>query len=138
MMERRGASAFAGARDRVRLLLIAALATTWLGVACSPASSVSPPSATAPPLAKRAPVPTPTIAVPTATVRSTLVPTPAAQEVFRTPTPSTGNVTVQAADQFFKPAVTTVKVGTTVTWNDVQGSHDVVADDGSFTSPHTV
>src|SRR5579859_768028 len=124
---------------RARLLLVVKLGTTWLAVACSPASSVSPPAATDPPVATRAPVPTATIAVPTATVRATLVPTPeptpAAREVFRTPTPNTGNVIVQAADQFFNPAVITVKVGTTVTWNDVQGSHDVVADDGSFTSP---
>src|SRR5579859_5090302 len=92
MMDRADSLAFAEARGHVRLLLVAALATTWLPVACSPPSSLSPPAGTAPPLATRAPPPTPTIAMPTATVPATLMPTstpaPEAPVVFHTPTPS--------------------------------------------------
>jgi plastocyanin len=127
-------------RRRAVLVIFAALGTIWLAIGCSAASVSSPPLPTSAPDVTRAPLPLPTstIGVLTATVRATLVPTagptPRATAVFHTPTPDTGNVTVQAAEQFFNPAVITVAVGTTVTWKDVQGSHDVVADDGSFAS----
>jgi plastocyanin len=43
-------------------------------------------------------------------------------------------VTVEAAEQYFNPVQVTVSVGTTVIWNDVQGTHDMVAEDRSFAS----
>jgi len=43
-------------------------------------------------------------------------------------------VVVEAAEQYFNPDQITVNVGTTVVWNDVQGTHDMVADDRSFAS----
>jgi plastocyanin len=43
-------------------------------------------------------------------------------------------VSVEAAEQYFNPAELSINVGTTVVWKDVQGTHDMVADDGSFAS----
>lgn len=43
-------------------------------------------------------------------------------------------VSIEAAEQYFNPAQISIGVGTTVTWKDVQGTHDMVADDGSFAS----
>ena len=43
-------------------------------------------------------------------------------------------VYIEAAEQYFNPPQITVKTGTTVVWKDVQGTHDMVADDGSFAS----
>jgi plastocyanin len=69
---------------------------------------------------------------PTATTKAisaTLAPLPS-------PTPRTarGVVTVQAAEQYFNPVQVTVSAGTTVVWSDVQGTHDMVAEDKSFAS----
>jgi plastocyanin len=41
---------------------------------------------------------------------------------------------VEAAEQYFNPDRLTVRPGTTVVWKDVQGTHDMVADNGSFAS----
>jgi plastocyanin len=43
-------------------------------------------------------------------------------------------VVIEAAEQYFYPAQVNVAPGTTVVWKDVQGTHDIVADDGSFAS----
>ena len=50
------------------------------------------------------------------------------------PRPQAGAVSIDAAEQYFNPAQVTIKVGTTVVWKDVQGTHDMVADDRSFAS----
>ena len=54
------------------------------------------------------------------------------------PTPTSavrsGVVVIEAADQYFNPAEMTVAPGTTVVWKDVQGTHNMVADDESFAS----
>ena len=79
-----------------------------VGVACSPA--VAPPMSTA-------------------ATRLTATPPPTATQAV-----STGVAIVEAAEQYFNPDQITVNVGTTVVWNDVQGTHDMVADDRSFAS----
>jgi len=79
-----------------------------LGAACSAAPTPVTPTATAPLAATPAPSPTARL--------------------------STGVVQVEAAEQYFNPDQLTVNVGTTVVWNDVQGTHDMVADDKSFAS----
>ena len=38
-------------------------------------------------------------------------------------------------DHFVDPQTVVVRVGTTVTWRNSSGQHDVVARDGSFRSP---
>jgi plastocyanin len=43
-------------------------------------------------------------------------------------------VVIDAAEQYFNPPQVTVKAGTTVLWRDVEGTHDMVADDRSFAS----
>ncbi len=48
--------------------------------------------------------------------------------------PQSSVVVIEAAEQYFNPDQVTVNVGTTVVWNDVQGTHDMVADDKSFAS----
>ena len=48
--------------------------------------------------------------------------------------PQSRVVVVEAAEQYFNPDQITVNVGTTVVWNDVQGTYDMVADDKSFAS----
>jgi len=48
--------------------------------------------------------------------------------------PQRNVVIVEAAEQYFNPDQITVNIGTTVVWNDVQGTHDMVADDKSFAS----
>jgi plastocyanin len=52
----------------------------------------------------------------------------------KTPTESAGGsqATVQASDFVFTPANLTVRAGTTVTWTNAGGFHNVTADDGSF------
>ena len=70
---------------------------------------------------------TPTAAAPLTPLTATPEPSPTART-------STGVVQVEAAEQYFNPAQITVNVGTTVVWNDVQGTHDMVADDKSFAS----
>jgi plastocyanin len=45
-----------------------------------------------------------------------------------------GAVVIDAAEQYFNPPQVTVKAGTTVLWRDVEGTHDMVADDRSFAS----
>jgi plastocyanin len=90
-------------------LLLAGLAA--LAAACS-AGTV--PAAIAPP-------------TPPAQAAATATPAP-------TPRTSRGVVTVDAAEQYFNPEQVTVSVGTTVIWNDVQGTHDMVAEDRSFAS----
>lgn len=42
---------------------------------------------------------------------------------------------VQLGDHYVDPQLLTVKVGTTVTWRNSSGQHDVTARDGSFRSP---
>jgi plastocyanin len=44
------------------------------------------------------------------------------------------SVVVEAAEQYFYPELVTVSPGTTVLWKDVQGTHDMVAEDRSFAS----
>jgi plastocyanin len=85
----------------------------WLAAACSGAPS-SPTT-----------VPTPT---------ATVVPAPRSQRAVTAPKPASGAVVIEAAEQYFNPELVTVTVGTTVVWNDVQGTHDMVADDRSFAS----
>src|SRR5579871_713432 len=51
-----------------------------------------------------------------------------------TSTARSGLVVVEAADQYFNPPQVTVAPGTTVIWKDVQGEHNMVADDQSFAS----
>jgi len=43
-------------------------------------------------------------------------------------------VSVSASNFQFTPAVTTITAGTTVSWTNAGGFHNVVADDNSFTS----
>jgi plastocyanin len=50
------------------------------------------------------------------------------------PRPQASAVSIDAAEQYFNPEQVTIKVGTTVVWKDVQGTHDMVADDRSFAS----
>jgi len=45
---------------------------------------------------------------------------------------------VLVGDHFFDPQVLLVKVGTTVTWRNSSGTHDVTARDRSFRSPPLV
>ena len=68
--------------------------------------------------------PPPPVAPPTA------VPTPAPP----TSSPYKGPVVIEAAEQYFYPEVVSVSPGTTVLWKDVQGTHDMVAEDRSFAS----
>ncbi len=42
------------------------------------------------------------------------------------------NVEVLVSSYQFTPSLVTIQVGDSVTWRNVEGSHDVVADDGSF------
>ena len=82
-------------------------------VACSPAPPAGPPSATAI-------VPTPPPVTQVATTAAGQRPT---------------RINIDSADQYFNPGVITIDVGASVTWNNVQGTHNVVARDGAFTSP---
>jgi len=52
------------------------------------------------------------------------------------PTTAAGQRTIEVllGDHFFDPQVLVVKVGTTVTWRNSSGTHDVTARDGSFRS----
>jgi plastocyanin len=83
-------------------------ALVLVGAACSAAPAQVTPTPATPPTATSAPSPT---------ARA-----------------STGVVQIEAAEQYFNPDQITVNVGTTVVWNDVQGTHDMVADDKSFAS----
>ena len=51
-----------------------------------------------------------------------------------TTSPYKGPVVIEAAEQYFYPELVTVSPGTTVLWKDVQGTHDMVAEDRSFAS----
>src|SRR6266567_3845479 len=73
--------------------------------------------------------PTATPSVPTADIRSRATAEPTAAQAK-----SSGVAIIEAAEQYFNPDLITVSVGTTVVWNDVQGTHDMVADDKSFAS----
>jgi plastocyanin len=86
--------------------------TAWLAVACKPPSAVIDPTRSS-------------------TVTAAPTATPA---LNATPAPSRGAVIVEAAEQYFNPELVTVSAGTTVLWKDVQGTHDMVADDRSFAS----
>ena len=46
-----------------------------------------------------------------------------------------GKIEVLLGDHFFDPQMVVVKVGTTVTWRNSSGAHDVTSRDGSFRSP---
>jgi plastocyanin len=83
-----------------------------LGAACSPALPTPPTTAVsaAPTATRVAPTATPVVVV----TRSA--------------------VYIDAAEQYFYPESVAVPVGTTVIWRDVQGTHDMVADDRSFAS----
>src|SRR3981189_118368 len=70
--------------------------------------------------------PTIDVAKPTPTVVPTLAPP--------TSSPYKGPVVIEAAEQYFYPELITVSPGTTVLWKDVQGTHDMVAEDRSFAS----
>ena len=65
--------------------------------------------------------------------------TPVAGSSTAVATPTTTTVRaeneVQLGDHYVDPEVLTVKVGTTVTWRNSSGQHDVTARDGSFRSP---
>ena len=50
------------------------------------------------------------------------------------PTAQAQGTVVDAVEQYFDPPVLTVPVGTAVLWRDIQGTHDVVAYDGTFAS----
>jgi plastocyanin len=65
-----------------------------------------------------------------------LAPTAPAPAATATPdaTPYKGPVVVEAAEQYFYPEMVTISRGTTVMWKDVQGTHDMVAEDRSFAS----
>jgi plastocyanin len=52
----------------------------------------------------------------------------------QTQSSSQARVVIDAAEQYFNPDQVSVGVGTTVVWKDVQGTHDMVADDRSFAS----
>jgi plastocyanin len=80
------------------------------GVACSPTPNAVGPAATT-----------------VAPVQAMMTPSPTARV-------SASVAIVEAAEQYFNPDQITVRVGTTVVWNDVQGTHDMVADDKSFAS----
>jgi plastocyanin len=98
-----------------RLSVLAA--TAWVATAgCTPVAPVS--SRPAADLS----VSSPTVSAPAATA------TPVAMAA----TPSA--VVIDAAEQYFYPEQVTVPAGTTVLWRDVQGTHDMVADDHSFAS----
>lgn len=45
-----------------------------------------------------------------------------------------GDVAVTVSSNAFTPQAVTINVGESVTWTNTQGTHNVVADDGSFTS----
>jgi plastocyanin len=68
---------------------------------------------------------------PTAAAVLTSVPPTA---VVPTTSPYKGAVVIEAAEQYFYPELITVSPGTTVLWKDVQGTHDMVAEDRSFAS----
>jgi plastocyanin len=57
-------------------------------------------------------------------------------EPTRTPEPTTSarGAVIDAVEQYFNPPTLTVPVGTSVLWRDLQGTHDVVAYDGTFAS----
>jgi len=71
----------------------------------------------------------PDVVLPTATV----APPPTASAPPMT-SPYKGPVVIEAAEQYFYPELITVSPGTTVLWKDVQGTHDMVAEDRSFAS----
>jgi plastocyanin len=81
-----------------------------VGVSCT-----SPPAEVAP-------------AAPVAPVATATPPPPPTAGVYK------GAVVIEAAEQYFYPEVVTVSPGTTVLWKDVQGTHDMVAEDRSFAS----
>jgi plastocyanin len=65
-------------------------------------------------------------------------PPPAVTLLRPTPPPATASsrsaILIDAAEQYFYPAQVTVRTGTTVVWRDIEGTHDMVADDRSFAS----
>ena len=75
---------------------------------------------------------TPTAAPSSPTALPTLVPT----AIPAKPTPGVlrGTVVVEAAEQYFYPEQVTIARGTTILWMDIQGTHDMVADDKTFAS----
>jgi plastocyanin len=65
------------------------------------------------------------------------LPRPTATLTVATATPATSSrsaIIIDAAEQYFYPAQVTVRPGTTVLWRDIEGTHDMVADDHSFAS----
>ena len=74
---------------------------------------------------------------PTASPTSpTAAPTVAPTAIPARPTPAVlrGTVVVEAAEQYFYPEQVTIARGTTILWIDIQGTHDMVADDRTFAS----
>src|SRR4051812_26883137 len=69
-------------------------------------------------------------APPVPTVRATQ----AAPPTLVAPAQGTTVTAVDAVEQYFNPPTLTVPLGSTVQWRDVQGTHDVVADDRTFAS----
>ena len=77
--------------------------------------------------------PTAPVAPTVSPASATVAPTPP-QTATLPPRPQANAVFIDAAEQYFNPEQVTIKVGTTVVWKDVQGTHDMVADDRSFAS----
>ena len=86
----------------------------WLFVVLLTVGCTAPPSKVAP-----------TAAVPTSLPPTVIAPASSAYK---------GPVVIEAAEQYFYPELITVNRGTTVLWKDVQGTHDMVAEDRSFAS----
>lgn len=102
---------------RFTVLMCLITVTVWV-VGCSP-SSPPPPPAPPPPVAPTSePAAT---AAPAATPAPVATATPVAQAQTTAPSPSAilapkGEFTVEAYDDFFRPAKITITVGTKVTW----------------------
>lgn len=62
-------------------------------------------------------------------------PTTASPRVVESAGPGGEGTVITIGDHFIDPQTLVVKVGTTVTWRNSSGYHDVTSRDGSFRSP---